>query len=142
MLAPYNDSMRPGMGFNSYTQTLCIDRAVNIREGDMRTVENPSQNVTYSSKLVEHLSEVVSTMQVSHSSSIKKGTVEIAGNGDTINEDKIKSADVNAVISVKVVNQTVVSNDNAAFCPLPGIFPGTSKSVSYTHLTLPTKRIV
>ena len=127
LLAPYNDSMRPGMGFNSYTQSLCIDGAVEIREGDMIKTDNPSQNVTYSSKIVENLSEVVSSMQVSHSASIKKGTVEIAGNGDTINEEKIKSSDVNAVISVKVVNQTVVGNDNAAFRPLPGIFPGTTQ---------------
>jgi hypothetical protein len=58
--------------------------------------------VSYSSKYVERLSEVVDTMKVSHSSSIRKGTVELAGNGDAINEDKIKSSDINAVISVKV----------------------------------------
>ncbi|KAI8931676.1 hypothetical protein NX059_011323 [Plenodomus lindquistii] len=127
MLAPYNDSMRPGMGFNSYTQSLCIDGAVEIRDSSMRKTDNPSQVVSYSSKLVQHLSEVVSSMQVSHSSSIKKGTVEVAGNGDSINEDKIKSSDINAVISVKVVNQTIISGDDAKYCPLPGINPGTSE---------------
>jgi len=28
MLAPYNNSMRLGQGFNSYTQQVCLDRAV------------------------------------------------------------------------------------------------------------------
>jgi hypothetical protein len=56
----------------------------------------------YSSKLVEHLSDVVSSLNVSHSASIRKGTVEISCNGDSINEEKIKSSDVNAVVSVKV----------------------------------------
>lgn len=102
LLAPYNDSMRLGMGFNSYTQTLCIDKAVDVQRPKSVRAENPSQVVTYSSKIVEHLSEVVSSLNVSHCLSIRKGTVEIAGNGDNINEDKIKSSDLNAVVSVKV----------------------------------------
>ena len=28
LLAPYNNSMRLGQGFNSYTQQICLDRAV------------------------------------------------------------------------------------------------------------------
>jgi hypothetical protein len=28
MLAPYNNSMRLGQGFNSYTQQICLDKAV------------------------------------------------------------------------------------------------------------------
>lgn len=111
--------MRLGMGFNSYDQTLCIDGAVDIKNLELVRMDNPSQVrsnpvycaghltifaqvVSYSSKYVERLSEVVDTMKVSHSSSIRKGTVELAGNGDAINEDKIKSSDINAVISVKV----------------------------------------
>ena len=41
-------------------------------------------------------------MNISHSTSIKKGTVEVAGNGNSINEEKIKTSDINAVVSVKV----------------------------------------
>ena len=52
-------------------------------------------------------------MKVSHSSSIRKGTVELEGNGDAINEDKIKSSDINAVISVKVrpIDSNLFSRD-------------------------------
>jgi hypothetical protein len=52
---------------------------------------------------VERLSDVVNSMNISHSTSIKKGTVEVAGNGNSINEEKIKSSDINAVVSVKVI---------------------------------------
>lgn len=76
---------------------------------------------------MEHLSDVVSSLNVSHSASIRKGTVEIAGNGDSINEDKIKSSDINAVVSVKVVNQTLIVKDDAEFCAMYGVQPGTQR---------------
>lgn len=31
-LAPYNDAMRLGQGFNSYTHELCIDQAVKVKQ--------------------------------------------------------------------------------------------------------------
>jgi hypothetical protein len=92
---------------------------------------------------VEHLSDVVSSLNVSHSSSIRKGTVEISGNGDAINEEKIKASDINAVVSVKVsatdpicrsaysvltrqvINQTQVVKDDATYRALYGVLPGT-----------------
>jgi hypothetical protein len=104
LLAPYNDSMRLGMGFNSYTQTMCIDQAVEIGKDGITTVraDNPSQVVSYSSRFVEKLSDVVDSMNISYGSSIKKGTVEISGNTSSVNEDKIKASDLNAIVSVKV----------------------------------------
>ncbi|MCJ1379492.1 hypothetical protein MMC17_002593 [Xylographa soralifera] len=117
LLAPYNDSMRLGMGFNSYTQTLCIDGAVTVAPGSVEKLraDDPSQTVTYSSRLVETLGELVDSMSISYSSSIKKGTVEIGGSASAINEDKIKSSDINAVVSVKVVNQTTILTENVIF---------------------------
>jgi len=60
--------------------------------------------VSYSSRFVEKLSEVLDSMNISYSSSIKKGTVEISGNSSAVNEDKFKSSDLNAVVSVNVGN--------------------------------------
>ncbi|KAJ9654163.1 hypothetical protein H2201_009039 [Coniosporium apollinis] len=93
LLAPYNDSMRLGMGFNSYTQIMCIDQAVEITAGNTVTAraDNPSQVVSYSSRFVEKLSDVVNSMNISYGSSIKKGTVEISGNASSVDEDKIKA---------------------------------------------------
>ncbi len=41
-------------------------------------------------------------MNLSYSASIKKGTMEIGGNSNTVDETKFKDSDINAVISVKV----------------------------------------
>jgi hypothetical protein len=49
MLAPYNSAMRLGMGFNSYTQTLCVNdvvrKAGSVRatEGDLRAAQLTSK---------------------------------------------------------------------------------------------------
>ncbi|KAI7150852.1 hypothetical protein KC352_g28640, partial [Hortaea werneckii] len=126
MVAPYNDSMRLGMGFNSYTQTMCIDKAVAFSAQRLVRSENPSQVVTYSSKCVNKLSDIVKSMNVSYSTSIKKGTVEVAGSNNTINEEKIKQSDINAVVSVKVVNQTTIVDETATFQPVEGILPGSA----------------
>ncbi|KAJ9656097.1 hypothetical protein H2201_008648 [Coniosporium apollinis] len=100
LLAPYNDSMRLGMGFNSYTQIMCIDQAVEVTAANtvMARAENPSQVVSYSSRFVEKLSDVVNSMNISYGSSIKKGTVEISGNASSVDEDKIKASDLNAIM--------------------------------------------
>lgn len=114
------------MGFNSYTQTMCIDGAVKVTAENKVNVDNPSQVVTYSSKFVERLSDIVSSMNISYSAAIKKGTIEVSGNGNSIDEDKIKASDINLVISVQVINQTTCINDKAEFQPLKDINPGSS----------------
>ena len=112
------------MGFNSYTQTICIDGAVEVKSKNVVHKDNPSQVVTYSSKFVERLSDIVSSMNISYSSAIKKGTIEVAGNGNSIDEDKIKASDINLVVSVQVVNQTTVVEDSAEFKSLQDVSPG------------------
>ena len=113
-----------GMGFNSYTQTMCIDGAVDVKGENQVKTDNPSQVVTYSSKFVERLSDIVSSMNISYSSAIKKGTIEVAGNGNSIDEDKIKASDINLVVSVQVINQTTVLKNSAEFKPLKDVQPG------------------
>ncbi|CEI67563.1 hypothetical protein FVEN_g5653 [Fusarium venenatum] len=115
-LAPYNDAMRLGQGFNSYTHELCIDQAVKVKQ--RKTVElkgETSQVVSYSARFVEKLSDVVETMNVSYSSAIKKGTIEISGNSSTVDETTFKSSHLNAVVAVKVVNQTISTEDECEF---------------------------
>jgi hypothetical protein len=75
---------------------------------------------------VEKLSDVVEGMNLSYCSSIKKGTVEVSGSTTTINENSFKSSDLNAVISVKVTNQTITSDSNAEFLPIEGINAGSA----------------
>ncbi|KAI6777470.1 hypothetical protein HG530_001415 [Fusarium avenaceum] len=129
-LAPYNDAMRIGQGFNSYTHEICIDGAVVVdTDGahneitQVRTVEKPSQVVSYSARAVEKLSDVIQTMNISYPHSIKKGSVTVSGSNSAIDEATFKSADINIVVTVKVTNQTTLIKNNASFVPMKGIEP-------------------
>ncbi|EXL69140.1 hypothetical protein FOPG_14855 [Fusarium oxysporum f. sp. conglutinans race 2 54008] len=51
LLARYDDAMRQGMGFNSCTQTMCIDSAVEAMDENMITSQTLPPKNTYSSKL-------------------------------------------------------------------------------------------
>jgi hypothetical protein len=113
LLAPYNDSMQLGQGFNSFLQVPCIDGAVEIPPNAMRTqaarahgARNVSQVVSYSSRFVDKISDVVRSMNISAASSIKSGTIEVSGNSLSVDEAKFQASDMNAVVSVKVINQT------------------------------------
>lgn len=84
---------------------------------------------------MERLSDVVEAMNISYSSSIRKGTIEISGNTSSVDETTFKSSDLNAVVSVKaswdrsfffnrntnlrrkVVNQTISIENEAQFQP-------------------------
>ncbi|KAF5588625.1 hypothetical protein FPANT_6543, partial [Fusarium pseudoanthophilum] len=112
LLAPYNDSMHLGQGFNSFLQRPCIDGAVKLTQADLQTEaaragspSNVSQVVSYSSRLVEKISDVVRGMNISAASSIKLGTIQVSGNSLSVDEAKFAASDMNAVISVKVINQ-------------------------------------
>ncbi|KAJ4050923.1 hypothetical protein NW756_003930 [Fusarium oxysporum] len=126
-LAPYNDAMRIGQGFNSYTHEICIDGAVVVdAEGvhnDSTQVERPSQVVSYSARAVEKLSDIIQTMNVSYPHSIKKGSVTVSGSNSAIDEATFKSADINIIVTVKVTNQTTMIKNNARFVPMKGIDP-------------------
>ncbi|KAG5661894.1 hypothetical protein KAF25_004133 [Fusarium avenaceum] len=127
-LAPYNDAMRIGQGFNSYTHEICIDGAVVVdtdgahnENTQVRTIEKPSQVVSYSARAVEKLSDIIQTMNVSYPHSIKKGSVTVSGSNSAVDEATFKSADINIIVTVKVTNQTTLIKNNARFVPMKGI---------------------
>ncbi|EHK21910.1 uncharacterized protein TRIVIDRAFT_151551, partial [Trichoderma virens Gv29-8] len=74
------------------------------------------QTVTYCSRFVSKMSEVVRSMNISAGSSIRTGTVNISGSSSTIDEIKFAESDLNAVVAVKVVNQCRTVRDNVSFC--------------------------
>jgi len=110
LLAPYNDSMSLGQGFNSYLLAPCVKGATAVTEAELvELVEGanadptgPSQIVSYSARFVEKISDVVRTMNISAASSIKGGSIEIPGNAISLDETKFLSSDLNVVVSVKV----------------------------------------
>lgn len=106
MLAPYNETMKLGQGFNSFLQHTCIDGAMEVTQKAMEKInveaKNVPQVVSYSSSFIEKLSDVVRSMNTSAGTSIKSGTVVSSGNSTIVDEVKFNSSDLNAVISVKV----------------------------------------
>ncbi|KAH8597449.1 hypothetical protein B0O99DRAFT_739487 [Bisporella sp. PMI_857] len=121
LVAPYNNSMRIGQGFNSYTQKICIDNAVVVDPALAAQTANPtgknqsSQIVSYSSRFVDKLSDVTDAMNIAGSLSIKYGAIGGSGSGAYIDSDKFKDSDLNFFISVKVVNQTINMKDALIF---------------------------
>ncbi|PNP41679.1 hypothetical protein THARTR1_11220 [Trichoderma harzianum] len=121
-LAPYNDTMRLGQGYNSFLQLPCLDGAVKIDESDLQAhvaradpSAKVSQVVSYNSQFVERISDVVRSMNISAASSIKSGTIGMPGNSLGLDEAKFADSDLNAVISVKVINRKFPLPDNGSF---------------------------
>ncbi len=110
LLAPYNESLQLGQGFNSFLQNPCVEGAVRVPSDVLKAVQErsaaaagpTSQIVSYSSRFVEKLSDVVRSMNISAASSIKSGTIQSAGNSLSVDETKFSASDWHAVISVKV----------------------------------------
>ena len=143
-LAPYNNAMRLGQGFNSYTHEICLHNAVTVppphylandssardwvhaddNDGayDEDLPEEKAQIVTYSTRFVEKISEVVGevdlsnyqdndsshpadSMNISAALSINTNTIGGSANGQYIDSDKFKQSDINYFVQVRVTNQ-------------------------------------
>ena len=120
ILAPYDDSMRLGQGYNSFLHAPCVYDAVRINQD--RIGQKPassdgsvSQNVNYSSRFVDKMSDVVKSLNVSAGSSIKNGGIIGSRNSVTVDETKFAASDLNAIVSVKVVNQKTELLEMAQF---------------------------
>lgn len=87
-------------------------------EFDPTAPRGQSQTVTYTSRFVDRLSDVMDEMSVSGFLSIKAGKVGGSGKGSFVDSDKFKESDLNFYISVKVVNQTINLKDASVFNPL------------------------
>ncbi|KAH6640374.1 hypothetical protein F5144DRAFT_626551 [Chaetomium tenue] len=138
LIAPYNDAMTLGQGYNSFLQVPCIDGAVEIPENSLKTqavraggVGNVSQVVSYSSRFVEKISDVVRSMNISAASSIKSGTIEASGNSLSVDEAKFAASDLNAVVSVKVINQTTSMIKQPKFKPMNNVKMTSEKFFDY-----------
>ncbi|KAG9495540.1 hypothetical protein J7337_013789 [Fusarium musae] len=125
LIAPYNDSMRLGQGYNSFLHRPCVLNAVKFTDPkkdspNLKQRDNTSQTVDYSSRFVDKISEVAKSMNVSAGSSIKNGALIGSGSSITLDEAKFTESDLNAVVSVKVINQTTELLSDASFLD-PGI---------------------
>ncbi|KAF7349013.1 hypothetical protein MVEN_01422400 [Mycena venus] len=136
LLAPYNSAMRVGMGFNSFTQQLCINDAVKTtgnqsatekslrpqyKKGEMES--STSQVVTWTAKFVDRISEVTDSMNISGSLEIKCDAIGGGGGASAsfIDSNKFKESDLNYFIQVKVTNEQLVTHDVTEFCPIENV---------------------
>ncbi|EWZ95760.1 hypothetical protein BFJ63_vAg6939 [Fusarium oxysporum f. sp. narcissi] len=122
-LVPYNTAMKLGSGFNSFTQTLCVDNAV-VREpnnkgsGEVRqkqSEEEVPQSVIYKTSIIEKSTDVTDEMNINGAFNIKYDQLTADGSGKFINTNKIKESDVNIMVSVKVVNQIIYDHSLTKF---------------------------
>ncbi|CAM1503261.1 Fc.00g080370.m01.CDS01 [Cosmosporella sp. VM-42] len=135
-LVPYNTAMQLGSGFNSYTQTLCVDHAV-VRDTDplaeAQSIEpgkkEVAQSVTYKTSIVGKTTDVTDQMSINGAFNIKYDQLQVDGSGSFINTNKIKDSDVSIMVSVKVVNQVSYDHSLTKFQPITNI-----KEASTQHL--------
>ncbi|VUC29191.1 unnamed protein product [Clonostachys rosea] len=146
-IVPYNTAMQLGSGFNSFTQTPCVDHAV-IRDVDIiakleedgEEHKQVAQSVTYKTCVIEKTTDVTDEMKVSATApitytlltdflqwqingafNIKYDQLTVDGSGNFVNTNKIKDSDVSIMVSVKVVNQTIYDYSLTKFQPVPNM---------------------
>ncbi|CAH0027026.1 unnamed protein product [Clonostachys rhizophaga] len=127
-IVPYNTAMQLGSGFNSFTQTPCVDHAV-IRDVDIaakleKEGEEPTQvaqSVTYKTCVIEKTTDVTDEMKINGAFNIKYDQLTVDGSGNFVNTNKIKDSDVSIMVSVKVVNQTIYDYSLTKFQPVPNM---------------------
>ncbi|KAB8206009.1 hypothetical protein BDV34DRAFT_224878 [Aspergillus parasiticus] len=130
--APYNDSMRIGSGFNSYTQQLRVNDAV-VKENKTAVTDKDlkakltgrsaavSQQVTFTSKFVEHASDITEALNISGALEIKYQGMGAKASGSYLDSSKVKESDINYFVQVKVVNQQLIADDATKFNVIPNI---------------------
>ena len=77
------------------------------------------QIVTYSSRMVDNVSDIVEALNISSSASIKYGTIKGAGSTSIVNENKVNQSDLNYIVTVKVTNETTPIAEKMTFNPIP-----------------------
>ena len=105
--------MHLGQGFHSFLHVQCIDNAFEVTDDAVGTqsagassTDNVFQIISYNSRFVEKISDVVRSMNISAGSSIKSGSIEVNGISLTVDDAELFASNLSAVVSVKVVNQT------------------------------------
>ena len=112
----------PGDGSSN---TTVSDGTANIITPSITPIQTvisdyPSQIVTYYSKYVSKLSDLADNMNISGSLSIRYGEISGGGSGSYVDVETFQNSDINFLISVKVVNQTINTRDQLAFWALKG----------------------
>ncbi|KAF2799273.1 hypothetical protein K505DRAFT_231459, partial [Melanomma pulvis-pyrius CBS 109.77] len=82
---------------------------------------NTSQSVTYSTRAIENVSDIMDALNISTSMSIKYGTIHGNGNASFVNENKVLDSELNYVVSVIVNNDALAATEDMDFLDIPGL---------------------
>jgi hypothetical protein len=80
-----------------------------------------SQSVTYSTRAIENVSDIMDALNISTSMSIKYGTIHGNGNASFVNENKVLDSDLNYVVTVIVNNDARSQVEDMEFQDIPGL---------------------
>ncbi|KAJ4295300.1 hypothetical protein N0V90_007311 [Kalmusia sp. IMI 367209] len=80
-----------------------------------------SQSVTYSTRAIENVSDIMDALNISTSLSIKYGTIHGNGNASFVNENKVLDSELNYVVSVIVNNDAQSPTEEMDFQDIPGL---------------------
>ncbi|KAF2728045.1 hypothetical protein EJ04DRAFT_119859 [Polyplosphaeria fusca] len=92
--------------------------AFQIPDGPIPTT---SQSVTYSTRAIENVSDIMDALNISTSMSIKYGTIHGNGNSSFVNENKVLDSELNYVVSVIVNNDAQAVSTDMVFQDIPGL---------------------
>jgi hypothetical protein len=84
-------------------------------------VPTTSQSVTYSTRAIENVSDIMDALNISTSMSIKYGTIHGNGNASFVNETKVLDSELNYVVSVIVNNDAQSPVEDMEFQDIPGL---------------------
>lgn len=84
-------------------------------------VPTTSQSVTYSTRAIENVSDIMDALNISTSMSIKYGTIHGNGNASFVNETKVLDSELNYVVSVIVNNDAHAPIEEMEFQDIPGL---------------------
>lgn len=144
LTAPYTSAMRLGQGwvssshknlllsltnyeprFNSYNHEVCVNDAViidsenpggDIYGGSDTTI---SQIVSYCTRHVDKVSQVIAAMNISAAASVKTAGGGGGLAGSYIDSDTFKESNINFFCQVKVTNQVIMGADLLKFNDIP-----------------------
>jgi hypothetical protein len=86
-------------------------------------ITNPSQSVTFSTRAIDNVSDIMDALNISASMSIKYGTIHGNGNASFVNESKVLDSQLNYVVSVQVNNNSPPQTDIMEFQPINELPP-------------------
>ncbi|KAF2277097.1 uncharacterized protein EI97DRAFT_441851 [Westerdykella ornata] len=84
-------------------------------------VPNTSQSVTYSTRAIENVSDIMDALNISTSMSIRYGTIHGNGNASFVNEARVLDSELNYIVSVIVNNDSHSPIEDMEFQDIPGL---------------------